>query len=83
VLEAIFGDQAVRELADRAREDLIRRVRALLDAEAGRFHRALESAEVRPDAGDRLRRAGSQVRQARAESPIRVGSTGDARRAGR
>ena len=42
VLEAIFGDQAVRTLAARAREHLLTRVRALLDEEAGRFHRVLE-----------------------------------------
>ena len=44
VLEAIFGDQAVRELAARARDDLLARVRSLLDAEAERFDRLLEPA---------------------------------------
>ena len=42
VLEAIFGDQAVRTLAARAREELMARVRALLDEEARRFERVLE-----------------------------------------
>ena len=37
VLEAIFGDQAIRTLAARAREDLLARVDELLDAEAARF----------------------------------------------
>jgi hypothetical protein len=77
VLEAIFGDQAVRELADRAREELLDRVRALLDAEAGRYHRALDGAGVRADAGERLRRAGTRVREARAAAPIVVGVTRD------
>jgi hypothetical protein len=47
LLEAIFGDQAVRSLADRARKELLRRVEGLLDEEAGRFHRLL--ADVAPD----------------------------------
>src|ERR671914_852292 len=49
VLEAIFGDQAVRTLAARARERLMVRVRALLDEEAGRFERTL--APVSPPTG--------------------------------
>jgi energy-coupling factor transporter ATP-binding protein EcfA2 len=42
VLEAIFGDQAVRALAARARERLMTRVQALLDTEAARFEHVLE-----------------------------------------
>jgi len=42
VLEAVFGDQAVRTLAARAREQLMARVGALLDEEAGRFKRVLD-----------------------------------------
>jgi hypothetical protein len=41
VLEALFGDQAVRTLAAQARERLMARVRALLDEEAHRFERVL------------------------------------------
>jgi len=37
VLEALLGDQAVRTLAERAREDLLRRTRALLETEAERY----------------------------------------------
>src|SRR4029453_5697627 len=37
VLEAIFGDQAIRTLAERAREELLSRVNVLLDAEAARY----------------------------------------------
>jgi energy-coupling factor transporter ATP-binding protein EcfA2 len=44
VLEAIFGDQAVRELAARARTDLLDRVRRLLEVEAARFLQPLEAA---------------------------------------
>src|SRR3954467_7980684 len=50
VLEAVFGDQAVRALAARARAALLVRVRALLDEEAARFERRL--APVAPDAAE-------------------------------
>ena len=54
VLEAIFGDQAVRALAARARDDLLARVRQLLDEEAARFTRRLEPTAPEPAAADRL-----------------------------
>src|SRR4029450_7778419 len=37
LLEAIFGDQAIRTMAARAREELLKRVNVLLDGEAARF----------------------------------------------
>jgi hypothetical protein len=65
LLEALFGDQAVRRLADRAREDLLTRVGALLDAERDRFERRV--AEVGTDQADaeRLRSAEKAVYAAR------------------
>ena len=42
VLEAVLGDQAVRTLAERAREDLLGRVGRLLDDERERFDALLE-----------------------------------------
>jgi energy-coupling factor transporter ATP-binding protein EcfA2 len=54
VLEAIFGDQAVRSLAARAREDLMARVRELLAVERARFSGLLEPAAPDPAAGERL-----------------------------
>ncbi|WP_217915483.1 ABC transporter [Miltoncostaea marina] len=50
LLEAVFGDQAVRSLAARAREDLLVRVRRLLDGEAARFAALLEPAVAPPEA---------------------------------
>jgi hypothetical protein len=47
VLEALFGDQAVRSLAERARADLLERVSRLLDEEARRFLVRLEP--IAPD----------------------------------
>jgi hypothetical protein len=55
VLEAIFGDQAVRELAAKARENLLERVRRLLDGEARRFTERLEPLAPEPGAAERLR----------------------------
>ena len=49
VLEALFGDQAVRSLAQRARADLLSRVERLLDAEAARFLARLEPVAPDPD----------------------------------
>jgi hypothetical protein len=54
VLEAIFGDQAVRALAARARTDLLERVDRLLDAEAARFLEPLEAAASSDDDLGRL-----------------------------
>jgi energy-coupling factor transporter ATP-binding protein EcfA2 len=53
LLEAIFGDQAVRTLAARAREDLIGRVERLFAEEARRFETPL--ARLLPPAGARQR----------------------------
>jgi hypothetical protein len=61
LLEAVFGDQAVRSLAERARRDLEARTRTLLDAERRRFTDLLESLEVDPAVADRLRGAARRV----------------------
>jgi hypothetical protein len=65
VLEAVFGDQAVRRLAEQARELLMARVRSLLDDDAARFHEVLAAADIDEYAADRLREAGTEVRSAR------------------
>src|SRR5918994_505479 len=64
VLEAIFGDQAVRTLASRAREDLIERVDRLLRGEAGRFHAVLDEAVPEADTFARLHAAVDAIRRA-------------------
>jgi hypothetical protein len=65
VLEAIFGDQAVRALAARARTDLLERVDHLLDAEAARFLEPLEAAAPSADDLGRLPEALRGVEAAR------------------
>jgi hypothetical protein len=73
LLEAIFGDQAVRDLADRARADLLGRVDALFMAEADRFRAVLDEVGIDPAAADRLRRAAISAEAARAFAPLPAG----------
>jgi hypothetical protein len=54
LLEAVFGDQAVRTLAAKARQDLNGRVRGLMDAELARYLTLLDEHPVDPDAARRL-----------------------------
>jgi hypothetical protein len=61
LVEALLGDQAVRQLTAVARSDLERRVDALIDVEAARFDAALAQHRPSDHAGrlhglaDRLR----------------------------
>ncbi len=55
LLEAVFGDQAVRRLATEARKDLNVRVGELLDTERQRYVEVLDALEVEPEAAENLR----------------------------
>jgi energy-coupling factor transporter ATP-binding protein EcfA2 len=55
LLEAVFGDQAVRRLATNARKDLNRRVTELLDAERGRYLEVLDDLDVDPQGAESIR----------------------------
>jgi predicted GTPase len=61
LLEAVFGDQAVRTLAERARRALDLRVRALLDSELARFTTIVDGLELQPEAPDQLRAASRRI----------------------
>ncbi|MDQ7910313.1 hypothetical protein RB614_38050 [Phytohabitans sp. ZYX-F-186] len=74
VLEAIFGDQAIRALATKAREDLISRTNALLDAEAGRYADRLIAAGISADPGKDLRDAAALVEYTRAKAELTSGA---------
>jgi predicted GTPase len=70
LLEAVFGDQALRSLAERARRKLEVRVRGLLDEERHRYLDLLASLGIEQGAADRLRdaaRAVDDLRYANAE----------------
>jgi hypothetical protein len=67
VLEAIFGDQAIRTLAGRAREELVSRIETLLETEAARYFDRTSAAGLEADPGASLRRAADDVENAREE----------------
>jgi energy-coupling factor transporter ATP-binding protein EcfA2 len=61
LLEAVFGDQAVRRLAAAARADLERRVRELMDHERERFVVLVEQLDTSEDAAVDLRELARRV----------------------
>jgi hypothetical protein len=65
VLEAVFGDQAVRTLAARAREELLSRVDDLLAEEAARYTDRTAAVGLDAEPGDELRQAAEDVENAR------------------
>jgi hypothetical protein len=82
LLEAIFGDQAIRTLAARAREELLTRVNALLDVEAARFTDRTAAVSLELEPGTELRQAAEDVERARGElaltapgTPLAVGKS--------
>jgi energy-coupling factor transporter ATP-binding protein EcfA2 len=73
LLEAVFGDQAVRSLAERAKRDLDRRVGELFDREKARYTAILDGLGVDPATPDLLRAAARRVddqRFAQAQVPL-------------
>ena len=71
LLEAIFGDQAIRRLADEARSDLRRRAYALLAPERERFTDRVDKLGLDPGAGQALRESLVWVGQARKQEANR------------
>ncbi|WP_370457801.1 ABC transporter [Actinoplanes sp. OR16] len=67
VLEAVFGDQAIRTLATRARTELLARVDDLLAAEAARFTELTSTVRLEAEPGGLLRRVAAEVEAARKE----------------
>ncbi|MFC0100834.1 ABC transporter [Micromonospora marina] len=70
VLQAIFGDQAVRNLARKARADLLDRVGKLLAEEAARFLSRTEAERPAANSGAALRWAAVEVERARHRSGL-------------
>jgi hypothetical protein len=68
VLEAVFGDQAVRRLATTAKDELDSRVAALMSDELLRYHRLLDEAQGDPEQGERVRAAATSVERELAAS---------------
>jgi predicted GTPase len=65
LLEAVFGDQAVRSLAERARKSLEVRVRTLFADEQVRYLDLLDNLRIEPEAAEKLRQAARRVDDAR------------------
>ena len=65
ILEAVFGDQAIRRLAQTAKDDLDARVQALLAEELVRYHKILDGLAVDSEHSEQLRAAASAVESAR------------------
>ena len=65
ILEAIFGDQAVRDLASKARRQLMARTEDLYAAEQARMDTAVAAFSVSAGQADRLRDASAAVEAAR------------------
>ncbi len=61
LLEAVFGDQAVRSLAERARRNLEAKVSELMGAERRRYLDLLGRLEISPEAPEKLRAASRRV----------------------
>lgn len=61
LLEAVFGDQAVRSLAARARKSLEDRVRTLLEDERARYTRIIDGLALQPQVAEQLRDASRRV----------------------
>jgi hypothetical protein len=65
ILEAIFGDQAVRDLATKARRQLLVRAKHLYDGEQAILDAAVASVEVSAGQADRLRAAATTLETVR------------------
>ena len=69
VLEAVFGDQAVRRLAETAKAELDARVQALMAEELLRYHALLDGLGVDAGLGPAVRETAAAVDAARAVLP--------------
>ena len=65
VLEAIFGDQAVRDMADQGAQAPLEHVEELYAAERVRYDAALEAVETRQGQAQRLADAAAAVKAVR------------------
>jgi GTPase SAR1 family protein len=71
ILEAVFGDQAVRRLAANARKDLNRRMQGLLETEKRRYTDLLDQLEIKTETEDALRGGARKVDDLRFASGAR------------
>ena len=72
LLEAVFGDQAVRTLAARARRSLEQRVTALMADERDRYLSRVDALALRPSAAEGLRDAARRIDDLRYQASKRT-----------
>jgi hypothetical protein len=72
LLEAVFGDQAVRRLASAARHDLNERVTVLMDEERARYLEVLDGLGIHEGDVDSLREVSRRVDDVRSRDSGRV-----------
>jgi len=65
LLEAVFGDQAVRTLAGKAREELLRRAKTVLDVDRARLEGVLAGLASSGPAAEALHAAAQRVQVTR------------------
>jgi Predicted GTPases len=68
LLEAVFGEDAVRRLAKQAKQLLDSRTEAVLSTEAERFYAVLDHVDVRADQAEALRATVAELNRLRAAS---------------
>jgi len=77
LLEAVFGDQAVRRLAENARRDLRRRVEQLMDGERARYVDVLDDLRISFDTPENLREVARKIEDHRIAEQRAPGVAGD------
>ena len=77
VLEAVFGDQAVRRLAQTAKEDLDSRVQVLLSSELVRYHAVLDRLGLDESMAKQLRELSRAVSAASDDVPAATLENGE------
>ncbi len=77
LLEAVFGDQAVRTMTERARRSLEQRITVLLHDERSRYLSLVAAVALAPDTADRLRGAARRVDDLRYEATKKLAAPGE------
>lgn len=72
LLEAVFGEDAVRRLARQAKEQLDSRVQALMTHELGRYHQVLAATGVDAAQADAVRAAVAELREVRGGEGVAI-----------
>lgn len=73
LLEAVFGEDAVRGLTKTAKRELDSRVEALMANELTRFYKVLDGAAVQPEQAEAIRTAVEAIERERREDPRLMG----------